>query len=120
MNCFIWIILLLACGGNCGFRDCDCMTWDRCRMEERRGRRRDCDCEDMDSRRRRRDCDCEDMDSRRRDKDNDCDCDMRNRNRDRDMRDRCECENSASSYETFGCQENGIPCPPPVPTCSMR
>lgn len=97
MNCFIWIILLLACGGNCGFRDCDCMTWDRCRMEERRGRRRDCDCEDMDSRRRRRDCDC-----------------------DRDMRDRCECENSASSYETFGCQENGIPCPPPVPTCSMR
>ena len=98
MNCFIWIILLLACGGNCGFRDCDCD--------------RGCDRDWNYGRNRSRDCDCDQNCGR--DRDRDCDCDW---NRDRD---RCGCEKEASAYETFGCQENGIPCPPPVPPCSMR
>lgn len=32
----------------------------------------------------------------------------------------CGCHDHDMPYETFGCQENGIPCPPPVPTTYMR
>ena len=32
----------------------------------------------------------------------------------------CECHNHDMPYEMYGCQENGIPCPPPIPTPYLR
>lgn len=32
----------------------------------------------------------------------------------------CGCETMDMPYETFGCQENGVPCPPPIPAAFRR
>lgn len=32
----------------------------------------------------------------------------------------CGCEPLDLPYETFGCQENGVPCPPPIPVAFRR
>ena len=34
--------------------------------------------------------------------------------------DDCGYNDNDVEYETFGCQENGIPCPPPLPGSYMR
>ncbi len=127
MNSCWWIILLFACGGNCGNCGSSCLTRSRCGMNNQ-----NCGCMQNNN-----DCGCDngrncnnDSDNRR-SRNNDCDnnCDN-NCDHNHDCEDDCDCNNDCGSnersnqgcftensmtYETFGCQENGIPCPPPVP-----
>ena len=119
MNCCLWIIVLLACRGNggtcqgsharmgsCENRGNDCMTVPFCaRRQNEDDERRMC-CEPDDSRMERREAE-------------ECGC-MRNGNPVRMQEDSVGCNEQRMSYETFGCQENGIPCPPPGPGNFMR
>ena len=45
------------------------------------------------------------------------DCGYNDNRRDNET---CDCDEHRMGYETYGCQENGIPCPPPVPGNYMR
>lgn len=111
MNCCLWIILLLACRGNCGF-GCG-NNWSGS------GRNRygmnDCDYDnDMSCDRsdyyddRSDDCGC--------DRNDNCmSCDTYDCNDNRMSYDTYDRNDNRMSYETYGCQENGVPCPPPVP-----
>ena len=126
MNCCWWIILLFVCRGNlgcssnwsgsrrsrCEMQDCDC---------DMRNERRSEDCDRMNERRsddrdRMREGRNEERENRRENRrdDSDCDCNRCGEEVDRSFRE------NRMSYETFGCQENGVPCPPPVPTSYMR
>ena len=121
MNCWLWIILLLCCGGNCGNSGCDnqCRTnscngntnWNNCR-------RQDCCCAEhvhsCGGTVTEHDCGCVDkVDS--------CGCVAETNDCGfTDERCDCECHNHDMPYEMYGCQENGIPCPPPIPTPYLR
>lgn len=124
MNCWLWIILLLCCGGNCDHSGCgnNCSR-NRCNGKSNWNHdRRNCDCMEHDYA-----CGCvtEVDDCGWKNEMNDCGCMMDtcddnisyDRNSHREDND-CGCHNMP--YETFGCQENGIPCPPPIPTPYMR
>lgn len=102
MNCCLWIILLLACRGNCGF---GCQNNRRNEWCENNG----CGCHDHVHH--MHDDGCVEM----RMENDDCGC-----GNDRMEREGCGCDDNRMSYETYGCQENGIPCPPPVPGNYMR
>lgn len=125
MNCCLWIILLLACRGNGGFGcgnnggnnqcgkswcgcmehthyDCGCMNhgYDDCGCAHHDHDGCGCTHYDHD------DCGC--MNHMY----DDCGCAHND--------DDCGCNDNHMEYETYGCQENGIPCPPPVPGNYMR
>lgn len=36
-----------------------------------------------------------------------------------DGNDSCDCNENSMTYETYGCQEKGVPCAPPVPNRYM-
>jgi len=128
MNCCLWIILLLACRGNHG---CGCQSnWRR--SENTCNWTRDC----RSGYEHRSDCNCDDQCDRcceeaahltHHTAQNDCGC-RNNENYTHTSEDDCgciqnqtyECSENSMTYETFGCQENGIPCPPPVPGNYMR
>ena len=69
MNCFIWILLLLGCGGNCGNNNCysentRCRnTYNRCNRNRCDDNRNDCNnceevCDNLIQPRNNDDCDC--------------------------------------------------------------
>ena len=130
MNCCLWIILLLACRGNhgCGCQNNwrksgNCDNWMKDRDCGRvYDRRCDCNCDAQ--------CDsyCEENNHMNNCSNHD-DCGYRhNENCSHMSEEDCgcmqneiyECSEKSMTYETFGCQENGIPCPPPVPGNYMR
>ncbi len=121
MNCWLWIALLLCCGGNCGHSCCENhhrMNRCNCRTNRNCCRKHDCGCMEhthtcgcgIDG----HNCGCADnVDSCGCVAEtNDCECMNEKCN--------CECHNHDMPYEMYGCQENGIPCPPPIPTPYMR
>lgn len=126
MNCCWWIILLFACRGNCGCSNsCSGIRRNRCGMN---------DCDMMyDSRSRYNDgnddCDmCYDRNTYMNDRSDNCGCMQndydRNVSHERpgyydDGNDSCDCNENSMTYETYGCQEKGVPCAPPVPNRYM-
>ena len=134
MNCCLWIILLLACRGNSGFGCGNNWRNDRC-SNNRCGSGKndgcgcmnhmhdDCGCTHHDhddcgcKNHMHDDCgcihhnhaDCNDRTAYAEKRDNDCGCMEHAHVAD------CGCNDNRMEYETYGCQENGIPCPPPVP-----
>ena len=122
MNWWLWIILLLCCGGNCGNSGCGNTRRSNCcnsRSDWNNSGRSDCDCMNYNHTcgcvTEVNDCGCvSEMDA--------CGCEMESNSSYDYMNEAndCGCHDHDMPYETFGCQENGIPCPPPVPTTYMR
>lgn len=121
MNCWLWIILLLCCGGNCGNSGCR----NNCRLCCNHGRENwnTCKKQDCGCKKHHHTCGCvtevnncgcaSDM--------NTCGCEMETNDCDyMNEKNDCGCHDHDMPYETFGCQENGIPCPPPIPTPYLR
>ena len=108
MNCCLWIVLLLACRGNCNHGCVTCCSPGCNQRNNGCGCESRCDEERMSCPHTHDDCDMHHshMDCRNEPEYEDCGC-MRE--------EEANIYDNRMTYETFGCQENGIPCPPPVP-----
>lgn len=123
MNCWLWIILLLCCSNNnCG-SECN-MGWNRgCKRRCNLNCETDCNpnCEAIwRGNSCRPSCERAQENTCERNCERNCDCVSPAQEEECTRETNHDHTGCDMTYETFGCQENGIPCPPPVPPHYLR